>query len=245
MPILADTFIIPDPNPLFVIPFVALLLSMATFPLLLPKFWERHFKKIACGLGLVAVLYYLVGLHAGGRIIDVAWEYISFIVFIGSLFVVAGGIHVRTQGEATPFNNTLFLIGGALMANLVGTTGASMLLIRPWIRLNKFRYTSLHTVFFIFIISNVGGCLTPIGDPPLFLGYLKGVPFWWVTAKCLPAWSLAVGLIVFIFYCVDRNNFMQTPRKIREEKTAHEKLKIEGLHNLGWLALILATPPCF
>ena len=242
MPLLAVTLPdIPDPNPFFTLPFVALLLCMATMPLLLTKFWEHHYKKVAGGLGLVAVFYYLFGLHAGGRMLGVAWEYVSFIVFIGSLFVVAGGIHVRTKGEATPFHNALFLLGGAVMANLVGTTGASMLLIRPWIRLNKYRYTSLHTVFFIFIISNVGGCLTPIGDPPLFLGYLKGVPFWWVTIKCLPAWALAVGLIIFIFYCIDRNNFLKAPRKVRDLETAHETLKIEGLHNLGWLALILAA----
>src|SRR5271154_756032 len=241
MQFLADTFIIPDPNPFFVLPFVALLLSMATLPLLLPKIWEHHYKKIACGLGLVPVVYYLFGLHAGGRILDVAWEYISFIVFIGSLFIVAGGIHVRTQGEATPFHNVLFLLGGAVMANLVGTTGASMLLIPPWVRLNKYRYTSFHTAFFIFIVSNVGGCLTPIGDPPLFLGYLKGVPFWWVTAKCLPAWALAVGALATAFYSLDRLNFLAAPRAIREEQTAHETLKIEGLQNLGWLALILLS----
>jgi len=230
-----------DPNPLFILPFVALLLCIATMPLLLTKVWEHHYKKIACGLGAVAVLYYILGLHAGGRMLGVAWEYVSFIVFIGSLYVVAGGIHVRTKGEATPFHNVLFLLGGAIMANLVGTTGASMLLIRPWIRLNKYRFTEFHTAFFIFIVSNVGGCLTPIGDPPLFLGYLKGVPFWWVTAKCLPAWALAVSLIVAIFYYIDRVNFLQAPKKIREMETAHETLKFEGLHNLGWLALILAA----
>ena len=166
MPFLADINVRLNPNPFFILPFVALLLSMATLPLLLPKIWEHNYKKIACGLGLVAIVYYVLGLHAGGRMLGVAWEYVSFIVFIGSLFVVAGGIHVRTQGEATPFNNALFLIGGALMANLVGTTGASMLLIRPWIRLNKYRYTSLHTVFFIFIVSNVAVASRQSAIPP-------------------------------------------------------------------------------
>jgi Na+/H+ antiporter NhaD/arsenite permease-like protein len=154
---------------------------------------------------------------------------------------VAGGIHVRTRGEATPFHNLLFLIGGAILANLVGTTGASMLLIRPWIRLNRYRFTNLHTAFFIFIVSNVGGCLTPVGDPPLFLGYLKGVPFWWITARCLPAWGLAVGALCAAFYAFDRVNFLAAPKKVREEQTAHETLKIDGLHNLGWLALILLS----
>ncbi|HEY3898778.1 MAG TPA: sodium:proton antiporter [Chthoniobacter sp.] len=233
--------IIPDPHPLFILPFVALLLCIATMPLLLPKIWEHHYKKISLGLGAIAAIYYLIGLRAGGRMLDVAWEYVSFIVFIGSLFTVAGGIHVRTKGEAVPSVNALYLIAGAILANLVGTTGASMLLIRPWIRMNKYRFTSFHTVFFIFIVSNVGGCLTPIGDPPLFLGYLKGVPFWWVTVRCLPAWALAVGCIVAIFYALDRMNFLAAPRPIREMQTAHEEFKINGLQNLGWLAVILAS----
>ncbi len=239
MPLLAEALL--DPHPAFILPFAVLLLCIATMPLLLSKFWEHHYQKIAAGLGLIAVLYYVFGLHAGGRMLGVAWEYVSFIVFIGSLFVVAGGIHVRTRGEASPWHNVLFLAGGAVLANLVGTTGASMLLIRPWIRLNKYRFTTLHTAFFIFIVSNVGGCLTPIGDPPLFLGYLKGVPFWWITAKCLPAWALAVGCLLVIFYALDRVNFLAAPRAIREEQTAHETLKIEGLPNLGWLALILVA----
>jgi Na+/H+ antiporter NhaD/arsenite permease-like protein len=230
-----------DPNPIFAIPFITLLGCMATLPLLLPRFWEHNFKRISLWLGSIAVLYYLFGLHAPGRMLGVAWDYVSFIVFIGSLFVVAGGIHVRTKGEAIPSVNALFLIGGAILANLIGTTGASMLLIRPWIRMNKYRFTNLHTVFFIFIVSNVGGCLTPIGDPPLFLGYLKGVPFWWITVKCLPAWGLAVGWIVAVFYALDRMNFRAAPKTVREMQTAHEEFKIEGLRNLGWLALIVTA----
>ncbi len=230
-----------DPHPAFVLPFAALLLCIATMPLLLPKFWEHHYRKVSLGLGAIAVAYYLLRWHAGGRLLGVGWDYVSFIVFIGSLFTVAGGIHVRTRGEATPWHNVVFLLGGAVLSNLIGTTGASMLLIRPWIRLNKYRYTHLHTAFFIFIISNVGGCLTPIGDPPLFLGYLKGVPFWWVTARCLPAWSFAVSALCLIFYFLDRVNFLAAPRAVREEQTAHETFKIEGLQNLGWLALILAA----
>lgn len=230
-----------DPHPVFIFPFVALLLCIATLPLLLPKVWEHHFKKISFGLGLITVLYYLIWLHAWGRIVGVAGEYLSFIVFIGSLFVVAGGIHVRTKGEAIPSVNALYLIAGAILANLIGTTGASMLLIRPWIRMNKYRFTMYHTAFFIFIVSNVGGCLTPIGDPPLFLGYLKGVPFWWVTLQCLPAWALAVSCLVVVFYAMDRVNFLAAPRAIREQQTAHEEFKLEGLANLGWLAIILAA----
>src|SRR5258708_23026296 len=140
MTLLGATTIL-DPHPLFILPFVALLLCIATMPLLLPKVWEHHFKKISLGLGLVAVLYYAFGLHAVGRMLGVAGEYLSFIVFIGSLFIVAGAIHVPTRGEAIPSVNALYLIAGAILANLVGTTGASMLLIRPWIRMNKYRFT--------------------------------------------------------------------------------------------------------
>ena len=230
-----------NPNPWMCLPFVALLLCIATMPLLLPHFWERYYRHVSAGLGAVAVLYYAIGLHAGARMFGVAGEYVSFIVFIGSLFVVAGGIHVRTRGEATPLRNVLFLLGGAVLANLVGTTGASMLLIRPWISLNKYRITGYHIVFFIFTVSNVGGCLTPVGDPPLFLGYLKGVPFWWVTSRCLPAWALALGCLLAIFYALDRVNYLKAPRPIRETETANEILRFDGLHNLGWLALILAS----
>jgi len=230
-----------DPNPVFIIPFVALLLCMATLPLLLPKVWEHHFRTIPAGLGAIAVAYYSFGLHAGGRMLEVGWEYVSFIVFIGSLFVVAGGIFVRTKGEAIPSVNALFLLGGAVLAIVIGTIGASVMLIWPWIRMNKYRFTNFHTAFFIFIVSNVGGCLSPIGDPPLFLGYLKGVPFWWVTAKCLPAWCFAVAAIVAIFYALDRMNFLSAPKAVREEQTAHEEFKLEGASNLGWLALILLS----
>jgi Na+/H+ antiporter NhaD/arsenite permease-like protein len=109
--------------------------------------------------------YYLFGLHAYTRVLHVAHEYVSFIALIGSLFVVSGGIHINVKGEATPMTNVLFLLFGAVIANVLGTTGASMLLIRPWIRMNKYRITAHHIVFFIFIVSNIGGCLTPIGDP--------------------------------------------------------------------------------
>ena len=129
--------------------------------------------------------YYLLGLQASARVWHMAHDYTSFIALIGSLFVVSGGIHINVKGEATPLANVVFLFIGAVMANVLGTTGAAMLLIRPWIRMNRCRVTAYHIAFFIFIVANVGGCLTPIGDPPLFLGYLQGVPFWWVGKKLL------------------------------------------------------------
>jgi Na+/H+ antiporter NhaD/arsenite permease-like protein len=130
---------------------------------------------------------------------------------------------------------------GAVIANLLGTTGAAMLLIRPWIRMNKYRVTAHHIAFFIFIVANVGGCLTPIGDPPLFLGYLQGVPFWWVAEHCWPMWAVGIGLLLAIFYVVDKINFNRAPLAVREKDTATEAWRFEGLSNLFFLAVILGA----
>jgi Na+/H+ antiporter NhaD/arsenite permease-like protein len=144
------------------------------------------------------------------------------------------------KGEATPLANVVFLGVGAVLANILGTTGASMLLIRPWIRMNKYRVTAYHIVFFIFIVSNVGGCLTPIGDPPLFLGYLKGVPFWWTFEYCWPMWAVGVGIMLGIFFAVDYRNYLRAPRAVREKLAEPpDRWRFEGLPNLVFLALIL------
>src|SRR5580704_6542075 len=187
MPTRFLTAAISEPHPLMVLPFGFLLLAIALMPFISRHWWERHYPKVAVGLGLITTFYYLFVLKRPERMLHVAHEYISFITLIGSLFVISGGIHIRLKGEATPFANCVFLCLGAVLANVIGTTGASMLLIRPWIHMNQNRIKAFHFVFFIFIVSNIGGCLTPIGDPPLFLGYLKGVPFWWVFAHCWPA----------------------------------------------------------
>lgn len=230
-----------DPHPAMIAPFALMLLSIAVMPFLNASWWHHHYPKVAVGLGAITVVYYLFVLKNGGRMLHVAHEYVSFIALIGSLFVVSSGIHIRVKGEAKPWVNCLFLFIGAVLANLIGTTGASMLLIRPWIRMNKYRITAFHIVFFIFIVSNVGGCLTPIGDPPLFLGYLKGVPFWWTLQKCWPAWALAVAALLAVFYAFDRRNFLRAPREIRDFETARETWKIDGLRNLAFLGIILAA----
>ena len=162
-----------------VAPFAILLLCIALMPLFAAHFWEHHYPKIAVALGLVTASYFVFVQHDWHVLQHAAHEYTSFMALVGSLFVISGGINIRVKGEATPLVNTVFLLIGAVLANLIGTTGASMLLIRPWIRMNKYRITGFHIVFFIFLVSNVGGCLTPVGDPPLFLGFLRGVPFWW------------------------------------------------------------------
>ena len=224
-----------------IVPFALMLLAIALMPFIHQHWWERHYPKVAMTLGAVTSLYYVFVLGNSGRMLHVGYEYVSFIALVGSLFVVSGGIHIDVKGEAKPWVNCLLLFVGAVLANVIGTTGASMLLIRPWIRMNKYRITGFHIVFFIFIISNVGGCLTPIGDPPLFLGYLKGVPFWWVLEKCWAAWAITVGGLIAIFYFLDRRNFLRAPRAVREEETRQEIWKIEGWRNVGFLALILAA----
>ncbi len=229
----------PEPHPLILIPFALLLAAIAIAPLAIKHAWERAYHWVALGLGAITVIYYLAVLREPAPMLHTAIEYLSFIALVGSLFVVAGGIHIRVKGEATPRVNCLFLLIGAIVANVIGTTGASMLLIRPWIRMNRYRITAFHIVFFIFIVSNIGGCLTPIGDPPLFLGYLKGVPFWWVLEHCWQAWALGVGLLIAAFYFADRRNFLRAPLEVRERETAHEEWHFAGLHNVAFIALIL------
>jgi len=230
-----------DPHPAMTLPFVAMLMAIALMPFIHKHWWEHHYPKVAVGLGLVTIVYYFAFLRNGSRMLHVAHEYVSFIALIGSLFVVSGGIHIRVKGEAKPWINCLFLFIGAVLSNFIGTTGASMLLIRPWIRMNKYRITSFHIVFFIFIVSNVGGCLTPIGDPPLFLGYLKGVPFWWVLEHCWEAWLVAVLGMIGIFYGFDRRNFMRAGQAVRDKETAHETWKFDGLRNLFFLGVIIVA----
>jgi Na+/H+ antiporter NhaD/arsenite permease-like protein len=164
---------------------------------------------------------------------------VGFMALIGSLYIISGGINIRVKGEATPTANVAFLLIGATIANVIGTTGASMLLIRPWIRMNKYRITAYHIVFFIFLVSNVGGCLTPIGDPPLFLGFLRGVPFWWVIGQVWEAWLLCIGLLLAVFYVMDVRNFRRAPRSVSARETAHETWSFRGAGNVLLLAVVL------
>ncbi|MBP9903233.1 MAG: sodium:proton antiporter [Verrucomicrobiota bacterium] len=229
------------PTTWMMLPFGILLASIALAPLWFADWWAKYYPRVAFALGGVTLGYYLFVLRAYPRVVVVGYEYLSFMVLIGALFVVSGGIHISVKGEATPLVNVVFLLVGAVLANLLGTTGASMLLIRPWIRMNKYRVTAHHIVFFIFIISNVGGCLTPIGDPPLFLGFLKGIPFWWVAEHCWPMWATALGILLAMFFVMDRINFRRAPKPIREKETAREQWRFDGLGNVFFLAVILGA----
>ncbi len=230
------------PHPGMIAPFVVLLLAIALAPLFFADWWTRHYPKVAVGLGAITLAYYLFVLGAVTPVLHTAHEYVSFIALIGSLYVVSGGIHIKVRGETTPWFNTAFLFVGAVLANVLGTTGASMLLIRPWLRMNKYRLTTHHVVFFIFIVSNVGGCLTPIGDPPLFLGYLKGIPFWWVAEHCWPMWAVGLGVLLAMFLVVDLLNFRKAPKPVRAAHVAPEDwFAVDGLPNVFFLAVILGA----
>jgi Na+/H+ antiporter NhaD/arsenite permease-like protein len=222
-------------------PFAILLICIALMPLFAAHFWEHHYPKVAVGLGLVTAAFYAFVQHDWHPLHHAANEYVSFMALVGSLFVISGGINIRVKGEATPLVNTLYLLIGAVLANFIGTTGASMLLIRPWIQMNKFRITGFHIVFFIFIVSNVGGCLTPVGDPPLFLGFLRGISFFWVLQHCWQAWALALALLLGTFFILDTRNFIRIPKEIRDEETAHEDWHFSGLFNVVWLGVVLGA----
>lgn len=229
-----------------ILPFGLLLFLIAVVPLSSARIkakWEHHYAKVAVALTAFVAAYYLLRIAGGaGELGRTASEYLSFITLIGSLFVISGGIHLKVRGEATPLENVGYLFLGALLANVIGTTGASMVLIRPFLRMNKIRLSAHHTVFFIFLVSNVGGSLTPIGDPPLFLGYLRGVPFFWLTGHVIGIWLFTVGTILAAFYLFDRRSFRHAPAKIQEEIVhTREVWRFDGKVNLLFLGVVIGA----
>jgi Na+/H+ antiporter NhaD/arsenite permease-like protein len=230
-----------EPHIISILPFIGLLLSIAVIPFIAPKFWHEYYHLVSIGLAFITAVYYLF-LTKGWDILHSVQEYVMFISLLTALYIVSGGILIEIKGLATPFRNTLLLAIGAILANVIGTTGASMLLIRPYIKTNKIRITNFHIVFFIFIVANVGGALTPIGDPPLFLGYLKGIPFFWVIGRVFWKWAAALILLLILFFIFDYLNFKKQPREIEElEIKTKEKVQILGLHNFIFLGIIIAS----
>jgi Na+/H+ antiporter NhaD/arsenite permease-like protein len=224
-----------------ILPFVLLLGIIAIAPLISARWWARHHVAISFGIGSIALVYYLLILRDTAQVWHVARDYISFVSLIASLFIVSGGLHISIKWQGTPLQNVIFLFLGALIANVIGTTGAAMLLIRPWIRMNEHRVTAYHVVFFIFIVANAGGCLTPIGDPPLFLGYLRGVPFWWITLHAWPVWLCGVGTLLVMFYVLDLINFRKFSLSAHEPETPTGSWGFQGAANLFFLGIILAA----
>lgn len=235
-----------------VIPFAVLLLSIAIMPLFAGHWWEHNHhqnKAIVAGVLAAIVAIYLFaawGASGGEALGHVLTEYVSFIILLGSLFLITGGVYVRGSLNGTPLANTGLLALGAVIANFIGTTGASVLLIRPLLRANQSRQRKAHLViFFIFIVSNCGGLLTPLGDPPLFLGFTAGVPFEWTLFNLWPQW-LAVNLVLLvIFHIWDELVFAkeekERPGSQLEEVMKHEPLGISGGLNFLFLAGVVAA----
>lgn len=231
-------------------PFVLLLAAIAILPLLprASSWWGRLSSKwmlaLACGLAGIGFHYAVAGDSA--RLLETLLDYLAFIALLASLYVVSGGIHISGAFSGLPWLNTAFLALGALLANVMGTTGASMVLIRPLLHANRRRRHKVHVVvFFIFVVSNTGGLLTPLGDPPLYLGFLKGVPFSW-TLGLLPQWALLQAMLLTVFHFLDEIVFHREELEIKHALTedlrlAERPLHIEGWVNVGLLLGILAV----
>ena len=231
---------------LFVTPFILVLLSIAVLPLAMPHFWEKNRNKAVISLifGLPVAAFFLC--RDWNILAKTALEYGAFIALLGALIVISGGIYIRGSFKGAPAVNTAFLAIGALLANFIGTTGASMLLIRPLLRANHNRHHKVHSIiFFIFIVCNTSGVLTPLGDPPLFLGFLKGVSFVW-TFRLFPQFLFIVGTLLVLYYLVDLYYFKQEPKvghnkTIEKEPVLSERFAVEGRRNFLLLLLVIAV----
>ena len=220
-----------------VIPFVILLVMIATGPLFYEHFWHKNYPKIAVILAGLVVLYYVFVLHNQHGPVHAFFEYFQFISLLAGLFIASGGIMIGIDKKSSPALNSTILLIGAVISNIIGTTGASMLLIRPYLRLNKHRIKAYHIIFFIFIVSNVGGSLTPIGDPPLFLGFLKGVPFSWTLTHNFFPWIFALTILLGSFYVFDKRN--KTSK--HEPTDIKNKVSLTGYINFIWLAIVVGA----
>src|SRR5881409_3928101 len=231
------------------LPFVALLVAIALLPLVAPEWWHQNRNKalVAAVVSLPILVYFWFDLGVPGREVlhEKFHEYLGFIVVIGALFVITGGIHIQGSLAGTPVVNTGLLTIGAVLANLLGTTGASVLLIRPLLQANKRRKRVAHVViFFIFIVANCAGLLTPIGDPPLLLGFLKGVPFDW-TLRLWPQWLTTTAVLLVVFNVWDQLVFdreeRERPGSQLEQVMIHEPLRVRGAASIAALAGVLLT----
>jgi len=228
-----------------VIPFALYLFLIAVLPLVVGRFWDKNQNKLALAMAAATpVVIYLLGSHPGGALLllETGREYVAFMALLGALFVISGGIYLRGTLAGTPAVNTLFLAVGAVLASVVGTTGASALLIRPLLRANARRRHTRHIViFFIFIVANGGGLLTPLGDPPLFLGFLRGVPFAW-TLRLIGPWALVNSVLLVVFHLLDRLFAKREPAvQAIAAASSVEPLEIQGRLNLVWLLGVVAT----
>jgi Na+/H+ antiporter NhaD/arsenite permease-like protein len=234
----------PAAPPLWMIgPFVMMLLAIAVGPLAVPHWWERNRNKLVVAAVLGAPIFGLYLVRRPAALLGMAEEYVSFIILLGGLYIICGGILLRGDLEATPATNTTFLAVGAIIASFIGTTGASMLLIRALLQTNRERQHVRHTViFFVFLVSNIGGMLTPLGDPPLFLGYLHGVPFTW-TFRLWPPWLFMIAVLLVVYFVWDTRAYArETPTARRRDRTQIQPLRVRGgLNGLALGLVVLAV----
>lgn len=245
-------------SPLLVVPFVGMLLSIAVLPMVAHHWWENNRNQFLVSLAwatpILGYLGYLIangdpGHVASHGLAHAVEEYVSFIALLGSLFIISGGILMKGDLEGTPTTNTAFLAVGAVIANVIGTTGASMLLIRPMLRTNSQReYVKHIPLFFIFLVSNIGGALTPIGDPPLFLGYLRGVPFFWTAEHLWHIWLFPIVVLLVMFFIADSYFYRKEDKAHRaEDKADRESIGFSGSWNFlllgGVVAAVLLLSP--
>ncbi len=226
------------------IPFAGMLLSIALCPLLMPDFWHRHFGKISAFWVATLGIPFLI-VFKGDALYEILHiilaDYVPFIILLWSLYTVSGGILLRGKLRGTPVVNLIMLVIGTLLASWMGTTGAAMLMIRPFLRANNYRKNrTFMVVFFIFLVANVGGSLTPLGDPPLFLGFLHGVSFFW-TFNILPHMLLVVILLLVIYFILDTYHYRKEGVSAPEEDGVKEPLKLEGIHNFIFLAGVVGS----
>ncbi|MEO8120429.1 MAG: sodium:proton antiporter, partial [Rhodoferax sp.] len=233
-------------SPLWGVPFAGVLLSIAVMPLFAPIFWHHHFGKVTAAWSLAFLLPFALVFGVDAAATNFAHalvaEYIPFILLLTALFAVAGGVYIRGNLRGGPGLNTTILAIGAVLASFMGTTGASMLMIRPLIRANDHRVHKAHVVvFFIFIVSNAGGSLTPLGDPPLFLGFLKGVDFFWTVRHIFPETLFLVGALLAIFYLMDSWCYHRRGELLLVDPTPDSKrIGFDGVANFWLLGLIAA-----
>jgi len=221
-------------SPIWALPFAGILLSIALLPLLAPRFWERNFGKIACAWSFAFILPSVLafGARTAGAELwrMLALDYFPFILMLFCLFVVAGGIRVTGNLAGTPATNTALIAFGTLSANLVGTIGASLLLIRPLLQANKDRQHKVHVfVFFIFLVCNIGGSLTPLGNPPIFLGFLNGVDFLWTLQNLIRPTLIASGILLLLLYVIDRLAWNRESSEVKGSRDVPRQVRIEGV----------------
>ncbi|HZP86733.1 MAG TPA: sodium:proton antiporter [Burkholderiales bacterium] len=235
-------------SPIWMVPFIGILLSIALVPLTAPRFWHQHFGKTSAFWALAFLVPFAgvfgVQLAFHEVMATLLHEYIPFMVLLLALYTVAGGIHVKGNLHGSPLLNTGLLALGTVLASLMGTTGAAMLLIRPLIRANDNRRHNAHVViFFIFLVANIGGALTPLGDPPLFLGFLQGVDFFWTTQAMLAPTLTASAVLLAVFFIIDTWFFRRSNerRPASRDPTPDSRLAIQGKRNLVLLLAILGS----